>query len=76
MLGYTWLFTENAYLDDVFRFYNEKVYEKEILFELLKYEDYSPKYNKGREVARTIVPNNDFSKIASAFNASIKNVNK
>ncbi len=37
LLGYSWLFTENAYLDDVFRFYNEKVYEKELLFELLKY---------------------------------------
>lgn len=37
LLGYTWLFTENAYLDDVFRFYNEKIYEKELLFKLLKY---------------------------------------
>ena len=37
LLGYTWLFTENAYLDGVFRFYNEKIYEKELLFKLLKY---------------------------------------
>lgn len=37
LLAYTWLFTENAYLDDTFKFYNDKIYEKELLLELLLY---------------------------------------
>ena len=37
LLGYTWLFMENVYLDDVFQFYNERIYEKELLLILLKY---------------------------------------
>ncbi len=45
LLGYTWLFMENVYLDDVFQFYNERIYEKELLLILLKYGEKNMRKN-------------------------------